>query len=53
MRDDMREAIGETVQGLVNPGLPTAFSEKQLDELEVVTLDLSSAASDDQDSPTG
>jgi hypothetical protein len=26
MRDDMREAIGETVQGLVNLGLPTTFT---------------------------
>ncbi len=36
MRDDMREAIGETVQGLVNLGLPTTFTKKQLDELGVV-----------------
>jgi putative transcriptional regulator len=36
MRDDMRQAIGETVQGLVNLGLPTTFTKKQLDELGVV-----------------
>lgn len=35
MRDDMREAIGETVQGLVNLGLPTTFTKKQLDALGV------------------
>jgi len=32
----MREAIGETVQGLVNLGLPTTFTKKQLDELGVI-----------------
>ncbi len=36
MRDDMREAISETVQGFVNLGLPTTFTKKQLDELRVV-----------------
>jgi putative transcriptional regulator len=36
MRDDMREAIGETVQGLVNLDLPTTFTKKQLDKLGVV-----------------
>ena len=36
MRSDMREAIGETVQGLVNLGLPTTFTKKQLDELGVI-----------------
>ena len=36
MRDDMREVIGETVQGLVDLGLPTTFTKKQLDELGVV-----------------
>jgi len=36
MRNDVREAIGETVQGLVNLGLPTTFTKKQLDELGVV-----------------
>ncbi|MCU0501663.1 MAG: helix-turn-helix domain-containing protein [Anaerolineae bacterium] len=36
MRDDMREAINETVQGLLNLGLPTTFTQKQLDELGVV-----------------
>jgi hypothetical protein len=35
MRDDMREALGETVQGLLNLGLPTTFTKKQLDELGV------------------
>jgi putative transcriptional regulator len=35
MRDEMREAIGETVQGLVNLGLPTTFTKKQLDELGI------------------
>lgn len=36
MRSDVREAIGETVQGLVNLGLPTTFTKKQLDELGVI-----------------
>ncbi len=36
MRDDVREAIGETVQGLINLRLPTTFTKKQLDELGVV-----------------
>lgn len=48
MRDDMREAIGETVQGLVSLGLPITFTEKQLGELGVVTLDSSPAAGDDK-----
>ena len=39
MRDDMREAIGETVQGLVNLGLPTTFTKKQLDELAACRRD--------------
>lgn len=36
MRDDMREAIGETVQGLVNLGLPITFTTEQLAELKVI-----------------
>ena len=36
MRDDVRQAIGETVKGLVNLGLPTTFTKKQLDELGVI-----------------
>ncbi len=40
MRDNMREAVGETVQGLVKLGLPTTFTKKQLDELGVVIPDV-------------
>jgi hypothetical protein len=41
MREDVREAVGQIVQGLVNLGLPTTFNTSQLDELEVkATLDL-------------
>jgi putative transcriptional regulator len=40
MRDDMREAIGETVQGLANLGLPTTFTKKQLDELGITIPDV-------------
>jgi len=40
MRDDMREAIGGTVQGLVKLGLPTTFTKKQLGELGVVIPDV-------------
>ena len=40
MRDDMRQAIGETVQGLVNLGLPTTFTKKQLDELGVIVPEI-------------
>lgn len=44
----MREAIGETVQGLVSLGLPMTFTKKQLDDLGVVTLDSPPAAGDDK-----
>ena len=36
MRSNIREAIGETVQGLVDLGLPTTFTKKQLDDLGVI-----------------
>jgi len=48
----MREAIGTTVQGLVNLGLPTTFTKQQLDELEVITFDLPPAVGYDKDPPT-
>jgi hypothetical protein len=35
MGEAVREAISEIVQGLVNLGLPTTFTRKQLDELGV------------------
>lgn len=41
MRDDMREAIGETVQSLINLGLPISFTTEQLVELkEIVPKDM-------------
>ena len=35
MRNSMKEAIGNLTQGLVESGLGTALSEKELDELGV------------------
>ncbi len=35
MRDSIKQAIGETVQGMVNAGLPTSFTKKELDLLEI------------------
>ena len=35
MRDSIKKAIGETVQGLVNSGLKTSFTEKELNSLGV------------------
>lgn len=40
MRSNIREAIGETVQGLVDLGLPTTFTKKQLDDLGVIVPDI-------------
>ncbi len=36
IRNSMREAIAETVQGLVNLGIPTSYTEKELKSLGVV-----------------
>ena len=40
MRSNIREAIGETVQGLVDLGLPTTFTKKQLDDLGVIVPEM-------------
>jgi hypothetical protein len=40
----MREAIGETVQGLVNLGLPTTFTKQQLDALGVAVSEVEVAS---------
>jgi putative transcriptional regulator len=40
MRESMLNAVSETVQGLVNIGLPVSFTKRQLDELGVVVPDI-------------
>jgi DNA-binding transcriptional regulator YiaG len=40
LTDDPRKAIGETVQGLADLGLPTTFTKKQLDQLGVTIPDV-------------
>lgn len=40
MRESMHHAVAETIQGLVNIGLPVSFTKKQLDELGVVVPDV-------------
>jgi putative transcriptional regulator len=44
MRDDILWAIGETVRGLVDLGLPTTFTKKQLDELGITIPDVEISA---------
>jgi len=36
MRDSMKEAIGESLQGLVDHGIKTSFTKKELDYFGVV-----------------
>ena len=42
MRDSIKQAIGETVQDMLNAGLPTSFTKKELDllNIEIPTIDL-------------
>lgn len=40
MRKAMREAIGETVQDLLNSDLPVSFTKKDFDELGVIFTDV-------------
>ncbi len=35
MRDEIKEAIGMTVQGMINNGLDSSFTKRELDELGV------------------
>lgn len=35
MRDSIKQAIGETVQDMVNAGLPSSFTKKELDVLDI------------------
>ncbi|MCJ8274380.1 MAG: hypothetical protein MJK04_33900 [Psychrosphaera sp.] len=35
MRDSIKQAIGETVQDMVNAGLPTSFTKKEMDLLGI------------------
>lgn len=35
MRNSIKEAIGETVQDLINSGMQTSFSKKELDSLGI------------------
>lgn len=49
MRKSIKEAIGSTVQGLINSGLKTSFTEKELKGLGVKIPEVTMSAKDIQE----
>ena len=49
MRKSIKNAIGETLQGLVNNGIKTSFTEKELKKFNVVIPEVEINAKDIQD----
>jgi putative transcriptional regulator len=49
MRENIREAIGDTVQDLLRSGIKTSFSEKELKELKVIIPEVEINARDIQE----
>ena len=49
MRESMKNAIGDTVQGLLDSGLKTSFTEKELKEFGINIPEVDMNAKDIQD----